>query len=633
MGTPAPVPPDEPAPGIALSAGAIETTWCEGRLGRVTVDGHEVWHGVHFLLRDAHWRTPSLWLGAPQVEALSGTAGAWRLVAEGWFDGSDAVRLRIIVEGHAAGGGAGHLVVTGEAHVARDVEVNRLGLCLLHPLSACGRALEIHHDDGRLTRSTFPELVCAWPPFNAIRSMRHEYAPAAWALAEFEGDVFELEDQRNNADASFKTYSRSNFMPRPYRLRAGDVVRQRVRLQADRAVAPRPLPLQGLSPVQAMRPVAWPARASVAAAPARVGVEVTADDLAAAGRPGSEVAATLAALRPDHLHVTLPGLGTEPDLRPLPGLLAAAGPQADLRLDLVDLPDTGAAAVVELLGRRVREAGLAPGAGTPARRWDVAVFPSTAEAVQAARTAFPGARIGGGTHDFFVQLNRAERLPPLDFIGFTVCPIVHAADDETVMLGHASLAGMRATLEARHPGVPVHLGPSSIAARRSPLGELAPSDGTRRVPLAGLDPREHTAFGAAWVAAHVAAALAAGVRVLTVSRLALCGAGSPTGALLAQLGRRVRPDGLHPLPALHGAVRALDLDGPDGREIVWINTTAEASTLVLPEGLGVRWRIGVEPLGDDAREGGTLTLGPYALAAVGALRVAGAVSADVSRAP
>jgi hypothetical protein len=50
----------------------------------------------------------------------------------------------------------------------------------------------------------------------------------------------------------------------------------------------------------------------------------------------------------------------------------------------------------------------------------------------AARMAFPKARIGGGAHGFFTELNRRRPLVHfLDFISFTTTPIVHAADDRS----------------------------------------------------------------------------------------------------------------------------------------------------------------------------------------------------------
>src|SRR5215210_957137 len=45
-----------------------------------------------------------------------------------------------------------------------------------------------------------------------------------------EGDVFEMEDQRNWTDASYKTYVRPLALPWPYTLCAGESIAQRVSL-------------------------------------------------------------------------------------------------------------------------------------------------------------------------------------------------------------------------------------------------------------------------------------------------------------------------------------------------------------------------------------------------------------------
>ena len=554
---------DGPA-ALALHAGVLSTTLRAGRLTRVLVAGHEVWHGVHFLLRDVHWRTPALCLGEPRHEALA--SGGWRVVVLGAFDvvPSVALRIEIVGDGDGDGDGDGALTISAEARASGAIEVNRLGLCLLHPLAAAGRAVEVMHTDGRMTRSTFPTLIPPWPPFSDIRTLRHEFAPAAWASAEFDGEAFEFEDQRNNADASFKTYARSNFMPRPFALRAGEVLRQQLRLRVEGVPPPAP-------------PTPRWSQSATTTTPRddmQLGLELTRADLAA----WAASAERAAALRPDHLHLALSALSAssassalsadepEIDAQALAQVLTAAG--ARLRLDLLELPAVNPAAAIERIYARLAHAGVAPA--------DVAVFPTTHEAVTAARRCFARARIGGGTPDFFVQLNRQDRLPTLDFLSFTICPIVHSADDETVMQSHRSLAAMLDTLRARHPGVAVQVGPSGIAARRSPLGALAESDGRRCVPLAATDPRESTQFGAAWIVAHIATAMAAGAQAVTVGSLATCRVDSPVGELWARLGRRLRSAGLRTLPApLHAPWVAMRLSEPTGAHDLVVNLGAQ----------------------------------------------------------
>lgn len=119
-----------------------------------------------------------------------------------------------------------------------DLLTNRTGLCLLHPMHATGWTLQVEHVDGRISRSTFVEQVPPWPPFSGVRGIRHEFAPGHWAQVRFTGDDFEFEDQRNNADDSFKTYSRSNTLPRPYVLRGGAAIEQSLTLRIEPAAVP-----------------------------------------------------------------------------------------------------------------------------------------------------------------------------------------------------------------------------------------------------------------------------------------------------------------------------------------------------------------------------------------------------------
>jgi len=549
---------------LQLRAGPLHTTLHDGRLGAIHWHGPqgivEAWHGLHWLLRDPHWRTPELRLRAPVQEQV---AGGWRVSLRGHFGpdpaGPDetpepaaaALDTTFVLEGEEDG----VLTVTGQAALALGAPpraLNRIGLCLLHPLSAAGARVEVVHDDGRRTRSALPREVSPWPPFTGIRSLRLALATGWWAVADFEGESFEIEDQRNNADASFKTYARSNFLPRPFMLEPGAVVRQSVRLaverrgrmvMAQRATARAVLQPDGAqlaadrgapqSNAQSAHPdgalAALDLQQMRAGAPLAfaLGLSIDAPDLQ---QPLAGARSQARALQPDRLHLAWDPLTpmTPRQAAVLAALLKGAG--AALRLDLHHLDDPGRRAAVPALAAGLQAVGIAPVA--------VAAFPTSGAAVAAARAAFAGAAIGGGTADFFVQLNRMDRLPPLDFLSFTVCPTVHQADDRTVLDSARALPGMLATLQQRHPGVPVHVGPSRIAARRSPLGALAVSDAGWPMPLAGHDARDGTGFGVVWAAAHLAGLAAAGAAGATVLRWADCGTGSAGAAFWGALSAR-----------------------------------------------------------------------------------------------
>ena len=412
---------DEEVPDSSpLYAGPLGLILRAAKLWNICSADAEIWHGVAFLFRDADWGTPE-----PIVEHIESR------LTDVAFDVRIARRFAvdppIDFTQYLAGDPTGRITVTGQAIPRADVWASRIGLGVMHPMSAGGAKVEVEHTDARTSRSTFPTLIPAWPPFMLIRALRHEVAPGCWARRAFDGDSFGLEDQRNNSDASFKTYSRSNLMPRPYWLRAGVPNQQSVEMRVETKFDTAPdAATASVQPGNATAARALAHRVAHEVAPVRVivgttdcgvmptvGSEIAANDAAAS----DTVHAALHALQTAHLHLAVDTSADAVDWRGLRQLLATAN--SELRLDIaVDYAD---AAALRTLGSSLGAAGV-----TPSR---VAVFPSEGRCLDAARDAFSGALIGGGTPDFFAQINRIERLGACDFLSFSTSPIVHAADD------------------------------------------------------------------------------------------------------------------------------------------------------------------------------------------------------------
>ena len=482
---------------VSLRAGPLDLALRGTRLWHVRLGDVEVWHGVAFLFRDPDWGTPE-----PVVEHTESTIseGTFLIRCTGYFPTSPVIDFRVDLEGTSAG----CVRFSGEAMPRSDIQTNRCGICVMHPMAAAGTRIEVQHTNGRASESTFPTLIPPWPPFMLIRAIRHEYAAGEWARCEFAGDSFEFEDQRNNSDASFKTYNRSNLMPRPYWLRAGVPIRQSVELRLE---APKARIASRRAPTVSVR-----VGDEVADLPS-IGVEILPGD----GEADEATRAALRAMRPAHLHLALETGAGAVEWKRINELLGIAG--ARLRLDLTVGDATRTDEALVALRGDLRDAGLAP--------TSIAVFPSEERCLRAARRAFPASLIGGGTPHFFVQLNRLESLGTVDFLTFTTSPIVHGADDEAVMLSLQSLPSMVETLGARYPGLPIRIGPSSIATRKSPLGSQPETDGMQRLALARQDPRCRGLYGAAWTLGYVARLATAGVDAITL--MSLCGTSGVLG--------------------------------------------------------------------------------------------------------
>jgi hypothetical protein len=145
-----------------------------------------------------------------------------------------------------------------------------------------------------------------------------------------------------------------------------------------------------------------------------------------------------------------------------------------------------------------------------------------ADLYDAARELFPGARIGGGTFAHFTELNRKR--PPagaLDFVCHATSPIVHAADDLSLLESLEALPSVFRSVRAFAGGRPYWLFPTAIAMRHNPYG-TAPADnpGGARVATARNDPRERALAGAAWYAGYLAHAAEAGLAAVTLGAAA-----------------------------------------------------------------------------------------------------------------
>jgi hypothetical protein len=206
---------------------------------------------------------------------------------------------------------------------------------------------------------------------------------------------------------------------------------------------------------------------------------------------------------------------------------------APVTLEIITRGSLDPAGELATVAGAVRTAGLKPEAVEvfpaqdmvsvqPDAPWPV--MPSFEETYAAARAAFPGVRLGGGMAAYFTELNR-KRPPaaPLDYVTFTTCPTVHAADDISVMETNEAIPHLvRSTRSFMGTDLPIRIGPSQIGCRENPYGKsTTPNPGNGRVCLSRIDPRQRGLFNAAWLLGYVAACARSGVEAVA--------SGEPTG--------------------------------------------------------------------------------------------------------
>ena len=102
---------------------------------------------------------------------------------------------------------------------------NRIGIICLHPMTVAGHQATFRHPDGQAT-AAFPRAIDPSPVATDLVGIDWRPAAGITASLSLSGDVWEMEDQRNWTDASFKTYPTPLRLPYPVRVERGQLIEQ-----------------------------------------------------------------------------------------------------------------------------------------------------------------------------------------------------------------------------------------------------------------------------------------------------------------------------------------------------------------------------------------------------------------------
>ena len=502
---------DEPveSPRI-LQAGPLTAEFEAGSLRHIRYHGHEMIRAISFVVRDENWGT-----FAPQIMHLhfQEEPDSFRISYQATVrEKEQEFRYSAVI----AGKSDGSLGFSGKGTATSDFLTNRTGFVILHPIEGvAGAACTIEHVDGAIEETRFPFLIDPVQPMMALRAITHEFLPGLKVTCRMQGDTFEMEDQRNWTDASYKTYVRPLALPWPYVIAKGETIDQTVTLTVSGTVSE-------IESVDSRLSLVVGEQIAGSSMPP-LGLGLDPKDLDATEQ-------SLSALRqaaPSHLVCYYdPRLGhSQADLKRMAAIGKALG--AELWLEFVipsvdnfeqDIQDLGGA--VTGLGNPFAAVMISPAPDLkctlPGSPWPPC--PPLDVCYEVARAAFRGARLGGGMFSFFTELNRKR--PPvalLDFVTFTTVAIFHAGDDRSAMEGLESLPYLARSVQAFIDDKPYHMGPSSIGLRMNPYGE-APMANPHNIRQAmnGMDPRQRGLFAAAWSVGFFARFAKGGASAITL---------------------------------------------------------------------------------------------------------------------
>ncbi|MGB3779337.1 MAG: hypothetical protein WA960_13340, partial [Tunicatimonas sp.] len=472
-----------------VQAGSLRAEYADGTLRYLKLGGTELLRMIYFALRDEHWATLPLTITEQDIQANAESFSV-RYRAQNERSGRVIAAWECTLSGSPAGSVEFHLRGT----FREMFRSRRAGFCVLHPLrDTRGQSFTVTTPAGETVAYQFPRYVAPHQPATNMRTMHWATDDEIACALEFEGDTFEMEDQRNWTDASYKTYCTPLDRPAPVTYQPGDVVEQRVvfRLLS---------PAKASSEEDQIR-IRWDAREATPWPTLGSCVPLNLDNVDPASVD------LLQQLPLDSWRADL--LWGSPGWEQQWGKIRAFAQRLGKPLHLVlhhkngDLNQLLTKLAAEVAPSALKAISVVE-AGQP-----LAADAFLQEVIPLLRKHFPAVKVGVGTAHYFTLLNRNRPdLSRADFIFYANSAQVHAFDDASIV---ETIAGQASTVVSARQfagDCPIRVSPVGLHARFNP-------DAAVPVPnqlsyAFSPDPRQDSRFAAGWMVGCLAALAQAG---------------------------------------------------------------------------------------------------------------------------
>ncbi len=491
-----------PAETILLRAGPLSVVYEQGDLRYVRWGDHEILRRIYSAVRDHNWGTIPATI---TTKVMDISADSFHIVYEAEHQQSD---IHFVWTGTIIGTSEGKIRFEMDGEALSTFKRNRIGFCVLHPAACAGKRCRVEHVNGAVTEGIFPDLIEPDQPFINMRSIAHEVTQGIWATTRFEGDTFEMEDQRNWTDASYKTYCTPLALPFPVTIEKGTHIKQSVTMEVTSNNANQAVEIASNSLSDW---VEFRVSEQIVAPIPRLGL-----GSASHGEPlTSAEIHRLRLLNLTHLRVDISPCETITHKK----LEQANQEAADLDIVLEIALHLGPNAEADLQSIESILDAVKPLVYV----WLIfqeGTFVVSSEIMGLAKTYLtkfePNAQFANGTDAWFAQLNRNRPEPSsFDLLTYTLNPQVHAFDNASLV---ESLSGQAATLitaKSFSGGKSVMVSPVTFKMRSNPAATSQSASAPNDQLPPQVDPRQMSLFGAGWTLGSIKYLAEAGAHSIT----------------------------------------------------------------------------------------------------------------------
>ncbi|WKN41132.1 hypothetical protein [Tunicatimonas pelagia] len=480
-----------PPTAVELVAGKVGCQYEEGNLRYIRIGDAEIIRMIYSAVRDHNWDTIAPVIS--QEKIINHNNHFTVTYTCRYQQGEIDFLAQYAIQGNADG--SVRFTMSGE--VLSTFQRNRIGFCVLHPASVAGAACQIEHAGGTKSEGRFPANISPHQPFRNIRQMQWSPADKITASLEFTGDVFEMEDQRNWTDDSFKTYCTPLDLPFPVTVQTGEKIRQEVVLRLEQTFP---------SIIVDKQPLHFTLSETLIPLPAiGIGQSTEIEDLA------SRDIDLLKAVPFDHYRIDLQLYNPDWPKKWRRAVAKAGTLKWPLEVALhIDVPEQ-ISEFVEIATAATIDAILIFEQSRKVTSQEILnqVLPKL-------RQHFPTTKIGSGTDHFFTELNR-ERLSAdnLDFLSYSINPQVHHFDNQSLVETLQAQAYTIASAKQFAKNIPIRVSPITLKMRRNPNATDATSLPASDALPPSVDTRQLSLFGAGWTVGSLRNLIQAGAEAIT----------------------------------------------------------------------------------------------------------------------
>lgn len=467
-----------------LKADSLSLIFESGDLRFVKLKDKELVRRIYFAVRDRNWNTVPNVLKRVEIETEEDAFSVF-LEAQNCDE-----EINFKWEGSIRGEPNGTIIFSIEGEALKDFYKNRIGLCVHLPMDYAGSPCKYRKvgEGNRVFSSTLPLWISPHQPFLDLESFSYQIEPGIWLQMFFEGDIFEMEDQRNWSDSSFKIYSTPLRYPFPVLVKKGERIKQRIKIQLDTTNALR---TSLSSPLE------------------------KADSIIIIGDKKDKVLCSLGFGFNEYIEESV-------DFSSIIRELSPHHLRSVVRISEQNWPSKlfQASEACYLLGIPLWVSLMVPGGGLPTALGkvlkDLKVIPekimiskdsppwdTTPQMVENLRLRLEGfeknVAVGGGTEAWFAELNRNK--PPtnlIDFIFWSITPQVHASDCSS-LVENLSTPKIQIESATQFAGnLPTLVGPVTFKMRFNPNAtEISGLSSRSEIPP-DVDSRQWGLFCAVW---------------------------------------------------------------------------------------------------------------------------------------